>query len=197
MAGDRRRHHRRALWCDVGARDRGTAGRQRAHAGDCRGDPDRRQGLSEPSIHRHCDGRRSTAGSARADTQLGHGRRLRGRGAAVGTGRLYRHEHFGARECAHGAGGAPGAECGAVGGISRRRGDRHARGGSRATRRDRLFRAPARPARGSGGAACARGSGFRRLADLDFCASGRWHIHQGCRRRRGSGRQGRGRNSRG
>ncbi len=80
--------------------------------------------------------------------------------------------------------------------LQGRRHHRHAGRGARALGRHALFRLPhqhpetggERPHRDRRH----RRARLRRLADLDLCPSRRRHLHQGCGRRRRSGRQGRG-----
>ena len=125
-------------------------------------------------------------------------RRLRDRRGAVGRLRLHRHERLGARQRAHRAGRHAG---------HRRR---------RSTSRSRAAPSPAcwwsglgllgvggffwyvtglQQRRARDAQAAAR-PGLRRVADLDLRAPGRRHLHQGRRRRRRPGGQGRGRHSR-
>ena len=114
---------------------------------------------------------------------------------------LHRHERLGARQRANGPGGdrvARGRPRNRVQ-IGRRDGDAGRR--PRADRRRGLLLGPHR----RHGQAALRShrdrfagrARLRRLADLDLRASRRRHLHQGRRRRRGSGGQGRGGNSRG
>ena len=118
-----------------------------------------------------------------------------------GASRHHRHEHFGARQRAHGGSRARRPERGAAGGVPRRRDHRPAGGRPRPARRGRLLRAAvcqrARQVEPRARDPSAGGLRLRRLADLDLRATRRRHLHQGRGRRRRPGRQGRGRHSRG
>ena len=170
------------------------------------GDPAGRAGLSQPAVlhdrhRRRHPLRRHLGGAGRAD-----GGRICGGRGALGTRRLHRHERVGALERAHGRGRAHRAERGAGGGLSRRRDHRLAGRRPGPARRGGLLLVPraigaVRPESDEGGPArhdrAAGRPGVRRIADLDFRASRRRHLHQGRRRRRRPRRQGRSRHSRG
>ena len=172
---------------------------QRPHAGNRRGHPRGRASLSGAPVHhhRHCRGRRVPAGLVAA---FGYRcDRFPGRRRAFGRRWLHRHARFGARQCAHRAGCIE-----QPGGRSRHRlqvGCHHRPSGGRprAARRLRLLLGADRPARPGPrrpqGHRFAGGARLRRFAHLDLRPSRRRHLHQGCRCRRRSGRQGRSRNS--
>ncbi len=177
--------------------DPGQTCRQRAHAGDRRGDPGRRARVSQPPVHDDRDRRRRAARRDRLCAGLGHGDRLCDRRDPVRPDRLHRHEHLGARERAHGRSGAQRYCVCARGRIPRWRDHRHAGRGPRAARRRGLLhRADASRRLHAGRRAARAGRACVRLvADLDLRAPRRRHLHQGRRRRRRSRRQGRSRHS--
>ena len=118
---------------------------------------------------------------------------------SFGCRRLYRHERVGARQCAHGGGGPHQRhESGARHRVQIGGHHRHAGGRARASRRVHLLFLLARQRHRDSQDSRRPGCAFlRRVADLDFRAIGRRHLHQGCRCRRRSRRQDRSRNSRG
>ncbi len=122
--------------------------------------------------------------------------RLRGGRHPVRRYRLYRHERFGPRQCAHRRSCPKRARCGTECGVPRRRHHRHAGGWPGPARRHRVLPRAALPGlRDHARAARAGRPGLRLVADLDLRAPGRRHLHQGRRRRRGPGRQGGSRHS--
>ena len=181
-----------------GALDFEAACRQCPHARNRRGHSGRRPRLSEPPVLHHRDCRRHSVLGDWFGARLGDGRRLCGRRDPVRIGGLHRHVHLGTRQRAHRAGRAQRHQCGAEGGVPRRRHHRHVGRGLRVARRRRLLLRHAQHAgRFRYGIALAGGPGLRRFPHFDFRALGRRHFHQGRRCRRGPGGQGRGRYSRG
>ncbi len=180
---------------------------QRAHAGDRRRHPGRRQGLPEPTVphDRHRRRRPVHRRLAGAGPGTEHRGRLRDRRDPLGRGRLHRDERLGARERSHRAGGHQGACRGARRRVQGRRDHRHAGGGPGPAGRGRLLRHPdGRSAARAGqdrrhahGAQAADRAGLRLVADFDLRASWRRDLHQGRRRRRRPRGQGRSRHSRG
>ena len=160
-----------------------------------------RAGLPEPPIHDDRDRRRRARSCVLGlAARLANGGRLRRRRGAVGSRRLHRHEHLGARQRAHGAGRA------------QRASTRRCRSRSAAARSPGMlvvglgllgvagyYALLLRRRRGDArrGAARARRPRVRRLADLDLRATRRRHLHEGRRRRRRPRRQGRSRHPRG
>ena len=198
MVGDCGRCGRNSVWPVFGSLDPGAARRQSTNAGNRRRDPGRRPRLPQSPVHDHRGSRGRAVLRARLFSGLADRRRLRHRRDSLRVSRLHRHVHLGTRQRAHRAGSAQWHQCCAAGRVSWRRDHRHAGRRLRAPRRCRLFPRDAAAARRYRfGAALARGACVWRIADLDLCASRRWHFHQGCRCRRGSRRQGRSRHSRG
>ena len=185
-----------AVWAirSVLAADAGNARMQEIAAAIARG----RAGLSQAPVHHDRHRRRRDLRHRLAISSAGCVRdRLPDRRGAVGRGRLHRHERLGARQRAHRPGRHHLARGRARARLQGRRHHRHAGRRPRAARRHGLFRLPDRLAGICAGqphrdrrAGRAR---LRRLADLDLRPSRRRHLHQGRRRRRRPGRQGRGR----
>ena len=130
-----------------------------------------------------------------------HRHRLRRRRGALGHGRLHRHEHLGARKRAHRRGaGVRGAECGAADCVPRRSaitGLLVVGLGLAGVTGYYWVLSTMTPAGQAGLADAARRPRLRRFADFDLRPSRRRHLHQGRRRRRRPGGQGRGRHPRG
>ena len=169
------------------------------HAGDRSRHSGRRCRLPRQTVQDHCHGGRRARHLDRRFSGWHHGRRFCAGRRALGCLRLHRHECVRARQCAHRAGShtrhRPRAGCR----VSRRRHHRHAGGGTGAAGRDGLLlvsggqRQPHAHGQPRYAAQPAHRLCLRVIADFDFCAAGRRHLHQGggCRRR--SGGQGRGR----
>ncbi len=139
----RARHYLRHLGHLFGARGRC---RQRADAGDRGGGARGRASLSAAAVHhdRHC--RRRDLPRARLFPRLaGRGRLCRRRHSVRCCG-LYRHECFGARQCAHGPGGHRLAGGRARACLPRRRNHRPSGRGSRSARGDAVLHLPDRGA---------------------------------------------------
>ena len=175
--------------------------RHQTDAGNRRRHRRRRAGLSAPAIHDDRRGRHRGVRAARLAARLAGGAGLRDRSDSFGRRRFHRHERFGARQRAHGAGGDQVARRGSRDRLQVGRGDRDAGRRPRAHGRHRLLHVPHRRSRLPGiqprGGGFAGGAGLRRFADLDLRAARRRHFHQGRRRRRRSRGQGRGRHPRG
>ena len=120
-------------------------------------------------------------------------------GLLSGSTGLHRHERLGALQRPRRRGGPRRRHAGAAGRLPRRRDHRHAgRRPGPAGRRRLLRRADLVLQRQpQDGCRRARRPRLRRLADLRLRPTGRRHLHQGGRRRRRPGRQGRGGDPRG
>ena len=168
----------------------GHAGRCRQcpDAGDRRGDPGGRRGLSPPSVHDHRHRRRDHLRHRRLAARAARRDRIPDRRGALGRRGLHRHAGVGARQRPHRASREHRPGRGAGAGVPRRRGHRHAGGGPGTPRGRGLLRlpdrdrrlCPDRPHRGQR----AGGARLRRVADLDLRPARRRHLHQGRRRRR-------------
>ena len=160
--------------------------------GRCTG---RRAGLSQSPISHDSDRRGGGTNHTRDHPRAARRDRLLDRGGVVGSGRLYRYERLGARQCENRAGRAQQSQGRSGDRLQGRRGHRVAGGRARSARgRDLLFH-PARDnarRRSAPGARSDGGAELRRVADLDFRASRRRHLHKGGRCRRRPRRQGRG-----
>jgi len=193
----RRRRHR--VRHRLGALDPRPAGGERAHARDRGRGAGRRRRLPQPPVHdhRHRGGgalRHPAGGPGCAD-----GRRLRHRRHLLGGGRLYRHEHLGARQRAHGRGRPQRPGRGAARGLPGRRHHGAAGGRPGPAGRGGLLRGPRRhdPLGRDGQPRPPRRPRLRRLADLGLRPSRRRHLHQGRGRRRRPRGQGGGGHPRG
>ncbi len=124
---------------------------------------------------------------------------FRARRIALRPDRLYRHERLGACQRAHRRSGEGWPQRRAERRLQGRRHHRHAGGRPWSARRRRLLRRAHPGAGRKHGASDARpgGPGLRRLADLHLRPTRRRHLHQGRRRRRRPGGQGRSRHPRG
>ena len=179
--------------------DTGAADRQRPHARNRGGGAGRRVRLSEPAIHHHRHRRRDPADRDLRDAGLANRGRFRPRRLPLRPHRLHRHERLGARQRAHRAGRLARPQRRAQRRLQGRRHHRHAGGGPRPARRRRLLRRADPDAGRNHRSRDPRtgGPGLRRLADLHLRPTRRRHLHQGRRRRRRPGGQGRSRHPRG
>ena len=162
--------------------------------GRCAG---RRAGLSQSPISHDRDRRGRRSDHARDHPRAARRDRLPDRGGVVGSCRLCRYERLGARQCENRAGRAQRSQGRSSDRLQGWRGHRLAGGRARSARgRDLLFH-PAGDIAGRRSAPGARSDGgaeLWRIADLDFRASRRRHLHKGGRCRRRPRRQSRGGN---
>ena len=142
-----------ALVCGLGRRgirllgpqlDSFPGRRQRPHAGNRSGHPDRRRRLPGAPVQDHRHRRRRAGHPDRRLPRRPDRHRLRHRRGALGRLRLHRHERLGARQRAHRAGRHPRHRPGAGRRLPRRRHHRHAGGGPGPAGRDGLLLVPGR-----------------------------------------------------
>ena len=196
LSCDRRGSARGDLRRGADQRIAAIARRQRQDARNRCGDSGRRLGLSSASVHHHRHRRRGDPCGDLLPSRRASGGGLPHRRGAVGRGGLRGHADLCARQRAHGPSGVREPGQGPLHGLPLGRRDGPVRGRLRAPRRHRLLPRPHRragpqpdqPRRGG----CSGGPRLRRFAHLHLRPSRRRHLHQGRRRGRRHGGQGRG-----
>ena len=178
-----------------------AAGRQREDAGDRACDPGRCRRVPPQAVHDDRNRRDRAVLPARLlrQARVGHGVRLPDRRGLLRTCRLHRDERRRALERAHGGSRARGAATGVQGRVPRGLRDRSPRRRARPARCRRVLLGAHELDREHAGVRGARShrARVRRLAHLRLRAPRRRHLHEGCRRRRRSRGEDRGRHPRG
>ena len=173
--------------------------RQCAHAGNLRRHPARCSRLPGAAVQDHRHRGRDPGGADLCLSRQQDGHRLRARRLAVRRLRLHWHEHLGASQCANRPGRHQRHRPRTGRRVQRRRHHRHAGRGPGADWRGAVllvgdWRADAHRRHNAVATAQAHaGLCLRLVIDLDLRAVGRRHFHQGRRRRRRPGGQGRSR----
>ena len=175
---------------------RGGVARQRAHGLLDDRDPEWRQGVPEEGIHLGIGLRRRDDGAARhRDHTAGLGQ-LRARRDPLGDRRVRRHDRRDDGQRPHDRGRQARSRQGIAGCVPRWCGDGLHSRRSRTARPDVRLSPLRRLARGRPGLRDRHRIRARRIVDRTVLTRRRRHLHQGRRRRRRPGRQGRGRNPR-